>query len=71
MFPIELRDYEVEHHIQSYAMVAWLFRSDPQKFQDLTQQFANGKGSKEAVEKAYGQTIEQLQVAWAAWLVGR
>jgi hypothetical protein len=68
---VELRDYEIEHHVQSYAMVAWLIQSDPQKFQELTLEFAQGKGSQEALEKVYGQPLEKIQNAWLAWLTGR
>jgi hypothetical protein len=68
---VELRDYEIEHHVQSYAMVDWLIQSDPQKFQELTLEFAQGKGSQEALEKVYGQPLEKIQNAWLAWLTGR
>jgi hypothetical protein len=65
---LDLRDYELVNHVQSYAMVSYLLQRDPQKFQDMVQLFAEGKDSTEAIETAYGSKLDTLQKEWFAWL---
>ena len=66
---LELRDFEAIDYIQSYAMTAYLFQRDPQKFLDLLELFADGGEVTPSIEKAYGQSTAELQTDWVRWLL--
>ena len=71
MFPKLLRDYQAEDHLTAYTMVAFLIQYKPQKFLDFIKETKSGLGSAEALEKAYGETVPQLQQRWVKALGGR
>jgi hypothetical protein len=68
MFTKDLADYQLVHYVQAYAMVAYLFVPDPQKFLDFVEQLRGGRDSRQALEAAYGMPVEKLQENWLAWL---
>jgi hypothetical protein len=68
MFSKDLRDYQLVHYVQAYAMVAYLFVPTPEKFLDFLEQLRSGRDSKAALEAAYGQTVEKLEQDWLVWL---
>ena len=71
MFPKLLRDYKAEDHLTAYAMVAFLIQYKPQKFLDFIKETKGGLGSAEALEKAYGEKVPELQQRWVKALGGR
>jgi hypothetical protein len=71
MFPKLLRDYQAEDHLTAYAMVAFLIQYKPQKFLEFVKETKGGLGSAEALEKAYGEKVPELQQKWVKALGGR
>lgn len=70
MFPKLLRDYQAEDHLTAYAMVAFLIEYQPRKFLDFVKEIKGGLGAEEALEKAYGEKVPQLQQRWVRALAG-
>jgi hypothetical protein len=68
MFKLELRDYLTPEYITTFSMVAFLLRSEPQKFLDFTRALAGGQEPPAALAASYGKPPEQLQDAWLKWL---
>lgn len=71
MFPKILRDYQAEDHLTAYAMVSFLIQYKPQKFLDFIKEIKGGLGAAEALEKAYGEKVPELQQRWVKALGGR
>lgn len=67
MFPLDLRDYQPADHLMCFSMVSYLIRSNPEAFVRFVLLIRDGKEDKEALETAYGVTIQQLQGEWEKW----
>jgi len=61
MFRIPLRDWDAREHLCSYAMVQYLMREDPERFVAMCREIRNRRGSKEAIERAYGKKLVELE----------
>lgn len=70
MFPKILRDYQAEDHLTAYAMVSFLIQYKPRKFLDFVKEIKAGLGAAEALEKAYGEKVPELQQRWVKALGG-
>lgn len=70
MFPKILRDYQAEDHLTAYAMVSFLIQYKPRKFLDFVKEIKGGLGAAEALEKAYGEKVPELQQRWVKALGG-
>jgi hypothetical protein len=71
MFSKILRDYQAEDHLTAYAMVSFLIQYKPREFLDFVKETKGGLGSREALEKAYGEKVPELQQRWVNALGGR
>ena len=71
MFTRDLMDYSLIHYVEACAMVAYLLESDPQKFLDFADEIKLGRKSEQALEAAYGKSVEELEEKWLQWLKRR
>ncbi len=68
MFTLPLRDYQVPDYVTSFSMVAFLIRTEPDKFLDMVRAIRGGKDAPVALTDCYGKNVEQLQKGWLRWV---
>jgi hypothetical protein len=68
LFGRELRDYTTPDYVTTFSTVAFLLRSQPQKFLDFARALSGGQEAPAALAASYGKPAEQLQAAWLQWL---
>jgi hypothetical protein len=67
----ELRDWLPDDHVQTTAMAAFLFETQPPKFLDLIRRLRRGEQEVAAVEESYGAKLDELDTRFARWLIAR
>ena len=63
-----LVDFTTTHDLQCKSMAGYLIQQ-PQKFIDLVELLAAGTDQFEAIKKAYGKDIGQLESDWRKFLI--
>jgi hypothetical protein len=71
MIQRELRDWTPDDQVQTTAMAAFLFESQPAKFLDLIGRLKRGEQEVAAVEEAYGAKLEEIDARFSRWLIAR
>jgi len=67
----ELRDWTPDDHVQTSAMAAFLFESQPAKFIDLIRRLKRGEKEVAALEEAYGAKLDEIDSRFSRWLIAR
>ena len=63
MFERRIRDYQTIDYVQSKSMVDFLM-AEPKKFLAFAMQIRDGVDQHEAIQKAYGQPLTELEARW-------
>ena len=63
MFERRIRDYQTIDYVQSKSMVDFLM-AEPKNFLAFAMQIRDGVDQNEAIEKAYGQPVAELETRW-------
>jgi hypothetical protein len=71
MIQRELRDWTPDDHMQTAAMAAFLFESDPAKFLNFVGRLRRGEPEVPAVEAAYGTKLDELDAKFSRWIIAR
>jgi hypothetical protein len=67
IFPIDLIGLGPIHYMTCYSMTSFLMTIDAKAFPKMVAMVRDGTPSPEAVEKAYGKKVKDLEVMWANW----
>jgi hypothetical protein len=67
IFPIDLIGLGPIHYMTCYSMASFLMNLDAKAFPKMVAMIRDGTPSPEAVEKAYGKKVKDLEVMWANW----
>lgn len=65
----DLADWEAPDHLNAFATVTYLFKTDPKKFVKLIYLLGQEKTDVEAIETAYGKKLPDLQQLCFRWIM--
>src|SRR5579862_3039864 len=71
IFQLNLENMKPLEYEMCYSVVSFLIKSDAAKFDKFVLNIGAGDENEEALEKAYGKKIKDLQAEWGKWILSQ